>query len=101
MAPHFIHVIYGPHWEPVIDVIRVFCYCGLVQSIATTVGTIYQSLGRADIQFKMGFLGAAFSTAAIVIGLRWDIYGVAVAYTICALLWSQVTFSVALNLLGM
>jgi O-antigen/teichoic acid export membrane protein len=101
VAPQFIHVIYGPKWYPVIDVIRVFCFCGMIQSVATSVGTIYQSLGRADIQLRMGLLGAMVSTTAIIVGLQWDIYGVAVAYTICAVVWSQYTFYVAMNLLGM
>jgi O-antigen/teichoic acid export membrane protein len=101
VAPQFIHVIYGPQWYPVIDLIRVFCFCGMIQSIATTVGTIYQSLGRADIQLRMGLMGATVSTSAIVIGLQWDIYGVAIAYTICALLWSQYTFYVAMKMLAL
>ncbi len=101
VAPQFIYVIYGPQWAPVIEVIRVFCFCGMIQSVATSVGVIYQSLGRADIQLRMGLWGALVSTTAIIIGLQWDIYGVAVAYTVCAVCWSQYTFYVVLNILGM
>jgi len=101
VAPQFIHVVYGEQWYPVIDLIRIFCFCGMMQSVATTVGTIFQALGRADVQFKMGLLGAAISTLAVIIGLNWGIYGVAVAYTIFALIWSQYTFTVTMNLLKM
>lgn len=88
LAPEVVGAFLGAKWYPIVGIIRVFCICGLVQSIQTTAGSLILSQGRADLQFKLGALNSFFAVLAITIGLRWGILGVAVCYTLEQLLWA-------------
>jgi len=72
-----------------------------VQSIGTTVGTIYLSQGRADLQFKLQFLGTAMVAASVMIGLKWGIAGVAFCYTLQSLIWVYFNFYLTTHLVGL
>jgi O-antigen/teichoic acid export membrane protein len=92
IAPEFISLLYGPKWSPVSHLIRILCFAGIVQSILTTGGSIYQSQGRPDIQLKMSMLSTSLVVLVIFISLRWGIYGVALGYTIFYVVWSNFSF---------
>jgi PST family polysaccharide transporter len=89
LADLAILLIIGEKWRPVIPILRIFCFVAMLQSIGTTVGWIYNSQGRTDIQFRWGLVTGAVYAAAFVIGLQWDILGVALAYAVAAygILW--------------
>lgn len=84
VAPQFVMVIYGPQWEKSIFLIQILVLVGLIQSISTLNGSIYLSQGRTDLQFRVGILFAAIMTISFVIGLRWNVEGVAIAYAVAA-----------------
>ncbi len=48
IADEFVLIVYGEKWAPAIFLIKVLSIIGLVQSIATMVGSIYLSKGRTD-----------------------------------------------------
>ena len=80
VAKPFILAIYGEKWEEVIPILQIFCFLGLPRSVGTTLGWIYLSQGRTDLQFIWGGLFSGLvRIAAIIIGLRWGAIGVAVA----------------------
>lgn len=83
MADELVNLTYGPQWQPSIAVVKILCFCGLLQSINTTVGIIYNSQGRADIPFKFSlFLTCPSVVVAVMLGLEYGIVGVALLYTI-------------------
>lgn len=87
IAPELINVILGPKWQAVAILIKIFCVCGMVQSIGVISGNIFLSQGRADIQFKFGVIGSITVFVCIAIGLQWGILGVVIFYTCEQLLW--------------
>jgi len=87
LAPEFIHLVFGPKWAPVVPLVRIFCICGLIQSIGTTVGTIVLSQGKAKLHFQLGVLFTIFITIAILLGLHWGIVGVALFYSVFSIIW--------------
>ncbi|MCA9407972.1 MAG: MOP flippase family protein [Candidatus Omnitrophica bacterium] len=99
LAPEFVLTVFGEQWEPIIPLIRIFCACGVVQSVGTTVGNILLSQGRADLQFKLQLLGTVIVTIAIFIGLQWGTVGVALAYTIQSVFWVHGTLYLATRLI--
>jgi len=79
---NFVMAVFGTKWEPVSTLILIFAPLGLIQSIYTPAGIIFQAKGRTDWWFKWGvFTGVLFITAFWV-GLNWGIIGVASAYLI-------------------
>lgn len=99
LAPEFVKVVYGPKWEPIIILIRIFCVCGMFQSIGTTIGNILLSQGRADLQLKLQLLGTSIVVASVLIGLNWGIVGVAACYTLQSIIWIQITLYITNRLI--
>ena len=88
VSQSFVLAFFGDKWAEMIPILLVFCLLGLIQSIGTTVGWIYQSQGRTDIMFRWGLVSGSIFIISFVVGLRWGALGVAVAYTVANfLLW--------------
>lgn len=81
----FVLVTFGPDWNQTIPLLIILVPVGMVQSIVTTVGAIYQAKGRTDVLFRWGIGSGIVSLMAFAIGLRWGILGVASAYALVSL----------------
>jgi O-antigen/teichoic acid export membrane protein len=89
VADHFIAILYGPGWEKVVPIFRVLCIAGVGQAVGSTVGWIYNSQGRTDLQFRWGVFSSIIMAASFVVGIRWGSLGVAWAYVVTGyvILW--------------
>jgi PST family polysaccharide transporter len=99
VAPELIRVLYGSQWERSIFLVQVLCVVGFLQSIGTTVGTIYLSQGRSDLMLKWNLFIVPIVCLAIIVGLRWDVEGVALCYTAVGLVFWYLSHSVANRLI--
>jgi PST family polysaccharide transporter len=84
----FVLTVFGSKWSEMVPILQIFCLAGIVDSITTTVGWIFHSRGRTDIEFKLGAIQIVITLTAFIIGLHWGIRGVAVAYVLTAYLIS-------------
>ena len=82
VAPEAVPVLLGDQWRRSILIVQVLALTGALQAVTSTIWTIFRSQGRADLQFQYGIFATIVTVAAFAIGLRWNIEGVAVAYTI-------------------
>lgn len=91
----FVLTIFGEKWVAMIPVLRILSLVGLVQSIIGLNGYIYLSQGKADLQFRLGLVFKSVVILGILIGLRWNIIGVAIGYAFAMLinLYPNVYFS--------
>ncbi len=101
VAPQFIRVIFGSQWYRSIFLVQILAIVGLIQSIGTLNGTIYQSQGRTDLQFYVGIIFAIIVGFSLAMGLRWDIEGVTVAYAIVAFLLIYPSFVIPFRLIDL
>lgn len=101
LAKPVILVFFGEKWQPVILLVMILAPVGLMQSIGTTVGAIYQAKGRTDWMFRWGIGSGTFVVIAFIIGLRWGIVGVAVAYAIASFVLLYPSFSIPFRLLDL
>ncbi|MCK5644761.1 MAG: lipopolysaccharide biosynthesis protein, partial [Gammaproteobacteria bacterium] len=101
VADEFVLVVFGVKWVPVIFLIKVLSIVGLMQSIETTVGSIYLAKGRTDWLFRWGIFSSIITVSAIIIGLQWGINGVAVCYMIAALLIAYPNFAIPFRLIDL
>ena len=101
VAPQFIMVVFGSQWERSIFLVQILALVGLMHSIGTTVGWIYQSQGRTDIMFRWGIFSVAVIAIAFVLGLRGDVEGVTVAYAIASLLLAYPSFAIPFRLIDL
>lgn len=101
VTPEFVHVIFGPQWQPMVILIQILCICGIFQAIGTTVGYILLSQGRADLQFKMQVIGTILVTIFIITGLKWGVIGVTVLYTLYSIFWVHFFFYVTNKIINL
>lgn len=94
LAPQLIRVIYGEKWSAVTDLVRVLCFCGMFQSIGTISGLIYQSVGKTDVQLRMGILNTAVVFVTLVFCIQYGMTAVALGYTIVSILWVHFSMGV-------
>ena len=101
LAEPFIVTVFGDNWQPVILLVMILAPVGLLQSIGTTTGAIYQAKGRTDWMFRWGIGAGIFITLAFVIGLQWGIVGVTVAYAIAVFSISYLSFAIPFRLIDL
>jgi O-antigen/teichoic acid export membrane protein len=88
VSEHLILAVLGDKWAGAIPIFKIFCWVGLLQSIATTTGWIFMSQGRTGVDFALTASFTAFYAIGFVIGIRWGIIGLAWSYFMCNLvLW--------------
>lgn len=101
VADEFILFLFGTKWVPVIFIIKVLSIVGLIQSIVTTIGSIYLSKGRTDWMFRWGIFSSIIVISAIFIGLQWGINGVAICYAIATLVLIYPNFAIPFRLIDL
>jgi O-antigen/teichoic acid export membrane protein len=101
LADPFVLTFFGDKWRTVIPLIMIFAPVGLLQSIGTTVGSIYQAKGRTDWMFRWGIGSGILVSLAFCAGLRWGIIGVAIAYSIISYILLYPSFAIPFQLIGL
>jgi O-antigen/teichoic acid export membrane protein len=99
LAETFIIGVFGEPWRATILPLVILSPVGLIQSIGTTVGTIYLCKGRTDWMFRWGGFAGILFMISFVIGLRWGIVGVATGYAIANLLLIYPNFAIPFSLI--
>ena len=97
-AQPFVRVFLGARWMPVAGLLIVFAPLGAAQSIYTTVGLIYNTQGRPDLQFRWAMFASLMYVGSFAVGLRWGILGVASCYAFVWLLLMVPSFMIPFRL---
>jgi O-antigen/teichoic acid export membrane protein len=93
LAPDFTKIFLGEKWMPMVPVIKVLVFAGLIRSIAATTGPILYGIGQPKID-------TIWQTARLILLIaliypltaRWGILGTSVA-VLCSISVSTVGFS--------
>jgi O-antigen/teichoic acid export membrane protein len=101
VAEPFVGAVLGEKWRPVAGLLIILAPVGLMQSVMTTVGNIYNAKGRADWLFRWGLFATVLFVGSFFAGLPWGIRGVAIAYLICNLLLVYPVFAVPFRLIDL
>lgn len=76
----FVRVVLGERWADAIPLVTVLAPAGAVQAMSHTGGILYRAKGRTDLLFRWGLVAGSVIVGSYVIGLRWGLTGVGVAY---------------------
>ena len=101
VAEPFVLTFYGGKWESVVPVLQILCVAGFLQPLGTTVGWIYLSQGRTDLQFRVGLFTNTLTVVSFAIGIHWGVHGVATAYAIRSYALMYVSFAIPGRLIDM
>ncbi len=87
LSENIVLVIFGDAWAGMIPVLEILCWLGIPQSILTLNGSIYHSLGRADLAFRVGLWLKLNLVIGFVAGLYYGgLIGLAWGYTIAGMI---------------
>ena len=73
-------------WSPIVPLTAALAIVGLVQSVATSSGTIYMAKGRTDLLLLWTIATGVFAVTGFAVGVQWGALGVAQAYAVLAVL---------------
>lgn len=96
-----IIVVFGEKWRPAVPLVMILAPVGMVQSILTFNGIIYQASGRTDRQFWMEAVLAPLVITSFWVGLPWGVVGVAAAYSVMSLALAVPSALVAYDIIGL
>lgn len=97
LSTEIVGLILGRQWFEAGPIFRILAVAALLQSVSTTVGWIYISLGRTRRMFIWACIAVPLTVLSIIIGLRWGAIGVASGYAIYNVLLFYPSFSFALK----
>ncbi|MBE0447286.1 MAG: MOP flippase family protein [Actinobacteria bacterium] len=97
----FVLTVFGAQWAPVILLLIVLAPVGLIQSISTTAGSIYQAKGYTNWMLRWGLVSGSLTVIAFAVGLQWGVVGVAVAYAITSITLTPPTFAIPFRLINL
>lgn len=98
LADDFVNVVFGPKWADMVPVLRILVWVGMIQSVTTTTGTLYECTGNAALALKVTFV-KTLALVGMAAGLRWGIVGVAVGFTVASFLTSYYVCILAFRLI--
>ena len=78
----FVAIAFGPHWADVPALVAWLAPVGLLQSMTSTVGTVFMAAGRTRTLFRLGLANTVVVVISFVIGAYLGLVYVAIAYGI-------------------
>ncbi len=99
-APTLIPGLLSDKWIPAIPIIPFMCTIGVVRSINGLVPTVFMAKGNTGSVLRWVSINTVGNTVAFVIGLRWGIIGVAIAYAISSIIMSIILLPSLFKVLG-
>lgn len=100
-AEPLVALLLGAAWQPIVPLVMIFAALGAIQSIVSSLGSIYLAKGRSDLLMWWGVVASSVTVASFVVGLRWGMVGVAGAYAAASVLLTLFSFFVPFRLVGL
>jgi PST family polysaccharide transporter len=94
-----IDVFLGQRWLPVAQIFTWFAPTGYLQTMLSTTGTILIATGKTNLLRQVGLKNAVMITIGFIIGLRFGIIGMAIAFLLSTALASAITMKVVFDFL--
>jgi O-antigen/teichoic acid export membrane protein len=84
-----VHLLFGPGWQSVAQLLSVFVPLGLFQTFVSPIGLTFQVSGQTRLYFFVGTFHTAINVLSFVVGI-WigNLHAVVIAYTIATLVAS-------------
>jgi O-antigen/teichoic acid export membrane protein len=101
VAEPLVLFVLGERWEPIIPLVMIFSVMGIWQSVNTNVGNIYMAKGRTDWMMRWTVFASIITVTAFIIGLRWGVIGVAMAYAVANFCLAYPASAIPFRLIGL
>jgi len=80
LAPEFTNMFLGEKWMPMVPILQILVFAGLLNSIGATAGTIFQSVGKPQIDTKWQLIRLfVLATSIYPLSIQWGIMGTSIS----------------------
>lgn len=86
LREEFVAIVFGPRWSAVPDVLKWLAPVGFIQSITASTAVAFMALGKSRLMLILEILGCILQVGAFIIGVKWQIEGVAASYFVANLI---------------
>jgi len=100
LARVWVPWLLGAKWAPAVRPVQILAPLGAFQALYTTVGLIFRSQARTDMELRMLVAVTPFVVASFLVGVGYGVVGVCVAYTVVMLIATLVVVTIALKGVG-
>jgi PST family polysaccharide transporter len=97
----FVEVALGSRWRPVSNLLAWLAPIGLLQSVGTTIGTLYISLGRTDTMLRWGVFASTSAVIAFWVGIHWGLMGLVIGYAMISCVLFIPSLAIPYRLVGL
>lgn len=89
----FTRVFLEDKWMPIVPLIQVIAFVGMIRSIGGTTGPMFQVLGRPELLTKLNFLTLILLILLIVpLSIKWGVLGASYSAVFSVLISNLVAF---------
>lgn len=74
LAPEIVHALLGEKWLPIVPVLQVLCFFGILRALGGTTGPVFYSVGKPKMLFKLNLF--ALTVLAILLYPLTSKYGI-------------------------
>jgi O-antigen/teichoic acid export membrane protein len=100
VAPDLVPIVLGEQWKDAVPVVQILALVGLLQALAAWNGTILMGLGKANTLFRATLSFLVVYVVAFIVGVQWEIKGIAVAYALASAAMETVYLLLTTRALG-
>jgi len=100
-ADILVDVLFGDKWHVLALLLMILAPVGMMQSVVTTVGSIYMAKGNTKEMFKIGTINAIVTVLFFIAGVPFGVEGVAVSYLVANLIMLYPNLMIAWRQIGL
>ena len=101
LSNELVSALYGPGWEPVTLLLRVFIVFTMVRSVTSNVSAVFNVVGRPDVGLKVTAGQVPCYLAGILLGSRFSVVGVATGIVVVRVAGALIALFIAVRLIGL
>ncbi|WP_425216809.1 lipopolysaccharide biosynthesis protein [Tumidithrix helvetica] len=79
LAPFYVPTIFGSKWVPAIPILILICLSAIARPFANTASKGLWALDKPNWDFRWNLLFTIFFAISLLVGVHWDVLGVATA----------------------
>lgn len=100
VAPELVQVVLGERWSAVVLPLQIMALVAPMRMLATLLATAISAVGRADVELVNTLVSLGVFVAAFLVGVRFEVTGLAAAYAAAVALSFIVNFRRTVRVVG-
>lgn len=101
VSSEFVLLFFGEKWSKMIPILAMLSLLGTVQSLVALNGLLYNSLGKANIAFRVSIWVNIILIITFTVGVQFGIYGLTLGYLIVGSLVTIPVYIIAIRLIDL